>query len=112
VFSSVSASRVLVTKVALCIPPTRPRVRFVAWWWGLEGRRGPSQSSDLKTVTEIVEFDGPHLLPAIDGWEEVDEIFTRGVGLEDAALKRTDLDALPSCGTDRNGLYADVIMSF
>jgi hypothetical protein len=24
-----------------------------------------------KTVTEIVEFDGPHLLPAIDGWEEV-----------------------------------------
>jgi hypothetical protein len=22
-------------------------------------------------VTEIVEFDGPHLLPAIDGWEEV-----------------------------------------
>ena len=23
------------------------------------------------TVTEIVEFDGPHLLPAIDGWEEV-----------------------------------------
>jgi hypothetical protein len=25
----------------------------------------------FKTVTEIVEFDGPHLLPAIDGWEEV-----------------------------------------
>jgi hypothetical protein len=24
-----------------------------------------------KTVTEIVEFDGPHLLPAIDGWKEV-----------------------------------------
>ena len=24
-----------------------------------------------KTVTEIVEFNGPHLLPAIDGWEEV-----------------------------------------
>jgi pimeloyl-ACP methyl ester carboxylesterase len=24
-----------------------------------------------KAVTEIVEFDGPHLLPAIDGWEEV-----------------------------------------
>ena len=24
-----------------------------------------------KSVTEIVEFDGPHLLPAIDGWEEV-----------------------------------------
>jgi hypothetical protein len=24
-----------------------------------------------KTVTEIVEFDGPHLLPAIDGWAEV-----------------------------------------
>jgi pimeloyl-ACP methyl ester carboxylesterase len=23
------------------------------------------------TVTEIVEFDGPHLLPAIDGWQEV-----------------------------------------
>jgi pimeloyl-ACP methyl ester carboxylesterase len=24
-----------------------------------------------QTVTEIVEFDGPHLLPAIDGWKEV-----------------------------------------
>ena len=24
-----------------------------------------------KTVTEFVEFDGPHLLPAIDGWREV-----------------------------------------
>ena len=24
-----------------------------------------------KTVTEIVEFDGPHLLPAVDGWEEI-----------------------------------------
>jgi len=23
------------------------------------------------TVTEIVEFDGPHLLPAIDGWQDV-----------------------------------------
>jgi hypothetical protein len=23
-----------------------------------------------KAVTEIGEFDGPHLLPAIDGWEE------------------------------------------
>jgi pimeloyl-ACP methyl ester carboxylesterase len=27
-----------------------------------------------KTVTEIVEFDGPHLLPAIDGWEEVADL--------------------------------------
>ena len=24
-----------------------------------------------KSVTEVVEFDGPHLLPAIPGWEEV-----------------------------------------
>jgi pimeloyl-ACP methyl ester carboxylesterase len=24
-----------------------------------------------KTTTEIVEFDGPHLLPAIPGWQEV-----------------------------------------
>jgi hypothetical protein len=23
------------------------------------------------TVTEVVEFDGPHLLPSRDGWEEV-----------------------------------------
>jgi pimeloyl-ACP methyl ester carboxylesterase len=23
------------------------------------------------TVTEIVEYDGPHLLPAVDGWEEI-----------------------------------------
>jgi hypothetical protein len=23
------------------------------------------------TVTETAEFDGPHLLPAVDGWEEV-----------------------------------------
>jgi pimeloyl-ACP methyl ester carboxylesterase len=23
------------------------------------------------TVTEIVEFDGPHLLPAVDGWEQI-----------------------------------------
>jgi hypothetical protein len=22
-------------------------------------------------VTEIVEFGGPHLLPAVDGWEEI-----------------------------------------
>jgi hypothetical protein len=42
----------------------------------------------------------------------IDEIFTRGVRLEDAALKRTDLDALPNCATAHNGLYADVIMGF
>jgi hypothetical protein len=24
-----------------------------------------------KSVTDIVEFDGPHLLPAIPGWEAV-----------------------------------------
>ena len=34
------------------------------------------QQSNLKhyksdTVTEIIEFEGPHLLPAIDGWEKV-----------------------------------------
>jgi pimeloyl-ACP methyl ester carboxylesterase len=34
------------------------------------------QKSNLKhytsdTVTEIVEYEGPHLLPSIDGWEEI-----------------------------------------
>ena len=24
-----------------------------------------------KTVTEVVEFDGPHLLPSRDGWQEI-----------------------------------------
>ena len=39
--------------------------------------RGPSvQRSNAKhyksnTVTEVVEFEGPHLLPAREGWEEV-----------------------------------------
>jgi hypothetical protein len=27
-----------------------------------------------KTVTEVVEFDGPHLLPAIPGWEAVADL--------------------------------------
>ena len=40
----------------------------------------------------------------------IDEIFTRGVRLENAVLKRTDLDALPNYASDHNGLYADVIM--
>ena len=40
----------------------------------------------------------------------IDDILTRGVRLEDAALKRTDLDALPNYASDHNGLYADVIM--
>jgi pimeloyl-ACP methyl ester carboxylesterase len=36
----------------------------------------PVQKSNLKhyksdTVTEIVEYEGPHLLPSIDGWEEI-----------------------------------------
>ena len=31
-----------------------------------------------KTVTEIVEFDGPHLLPAIDGWGEVADLHSIG----------------------------------
>jgi hypothetical protein len=34
------------------------------------------QKSNLKhyksnTITEIVEFDGPHLMPAQEGWEEI-----------------------------------------
>ncbi len=34
------------------------------------------QKSNLKhyrsdTVTEILEFEGPHLLPAREGWEEI-----------------------------------------
>jgi endonuclease/exonuclease/phosphatase family metal-dependent hydrolase len=46
--------------------------------------------------------------PSTGRW--IDEIFTRGVRLENAVLKRTDLDALPNYASDHNGLYADVYM--
>jgi hypothetical protein len=42
-----------------------------------------------KTVTEIVEFDGPHLLPAIDGWEEVAD-FALNWALEHAGMTAAD----------------------
>jgi hypothetical protein len=71
------------------------------------GRLSTTWPSPPGSVDRVL---GDLLPPRAGRW--IDEIFTRGVGLEDAALKRTDLDALPSCGTDRNGLYADVIMSF
>ena len=47
-----------------------------------------------KTVTEIVEFDGPHLLPAIDGWEEVADFPL------DWALKHTGMAVADHAGTD------------
>ena len=39
----------------------------------LRPRSGHSNAKHYKSksVTEVVEFDGPHLLPAIPGWEEV-----------------------------------------
>ena len=41
--------------------------------WSCPPKVGHSNAKHYKsrTVTEIVEFDGPHLLPAIDRWEEV-----------------------------------------
>ena len=34
-------------------------------------QRSNAKHYKSKTVTEVVEFDGPHLLPSRDGWEEV-----------------------------------------
>jgi pimeloyl-ACP methyl ester carboxylesterase len=47
-----------------------------------------------KTVTEIVEFDGPHLLPAIDGWEEVADFAL------DWALKHAGMTVADHAGAD------------
>jgi endonuclease/exonuclease/phosphatase family metal-dependent hydrolase len=58
----------------------------------------------------LSSFHGYHTpTPRTGRW--IDEILTRGVSLEDAALKRTDLDALPNYASDHNGLYADVLMT-
>jgi hypothetical protein len=45
-------------------------------------------------VTEIVEFDGPHLLPAIDGWEEVADFAL------DWALKHAGMTVADHAGAD------------
>ena len=34
-------------------------------------QRSNAKHYTSKTVTEVVEFEGPHLLPSRDGWEEV-----------------------------------------
>jgi pimeloyl-ACP methyl ester carboxylesterase len=34
-------------------------------------QRSNAKHYKSKTVTEVVEFEGPHLLPSRDGWEEV-----------------------------------------
>ena len=34
-------------------------------------QRSNAEHYKSKTVTEVVEFEGPHLLPARDNWEEV-----------------------------------------
>jgi hypothetical protein len=39
-----------------------------------------------KTVTEVVEFDGPHLLPAIPGWEAIAD-YALNWALEHATAK-------------------------
>jgi hypothetical protein len=61
------------------------------------------------TGESINSFHGFHTPTPREGkW--IDEILTRGVRVEDAAVKRTDLDALPNYATDHNGIYADLIM--
>jgi hypothetical protein len=70
--------------------------------------RARAQGSGCESISTFHGFNTP--TPRTGRW--IDETFTRGVRLEDAALKRTDLDALPNCATDHNGLYADVIMGF
>ena len=47
-----------------------------------------------QTVTEIVEFDGPHLLPAIDGWSEVADFAL------DWALKHAGMTVADRAGAD------------
>jgi pimeloyl-ACP methyl ester carboxylesterase len=53
------------------------------------------QQSNMKryksdTVTEIVEFEGPHLLPAIDGWENVAD-HVLGWALEHARQRTSEI---------------------
>ena len=59
----------------LVFPDERPPLLFIS---GKQDHLFPptlgrSNAKHYKsnTITEIVEFDGPHLLPAIDGWEKV-----------------------------------------
>ena len=68
--------------------------------------RLPDDKISGETISTFHGFNTP--TPRTGRW--IDEIFTRGVKLEDAVLKRTDLDALPNYASDHNGLYADVIM--
>ena len=74
-------------------------------WKPLQVRLPLSKISG-ESISTFHGFNTP--TPRTGRW--IDEILTRGVRLEDAALKRTDLDALPNYATDHNGLYADVIM--
>jgi hypothetical protein len=68
--------------------------------------RLPNSKISGESISTFHGFKTP--TPRDGRW--IDEIFTRGVRLENAVLKRTDLDALPNYATDHNGLYADVIM--
>lgn len=58
----------------------------------------------------LSSFHGYHTpTPRTGRW--IDDDLTRGITLENAVLKRTDLDALVNYATDHNGIYADVFMS-
>jgi hypothetical protein len=55
---------------------TTPGHRCCSWRGGritvpAEGAHSNTKHYKSKTVTEIVEFDGPHFLPAIPGWRDV-----------------------------------------
>lgn len=57
----------------------------------------------------LSSFHGYHTpTPRTGRW--IDDQLTRGITLENAVLKRTDLDALFNYATDHNGIYSDLIM--
>jgi endonuclease/exonuclease/phosphatase family metal-dependent hydrolase len=89
--------------------PQNSGVRKVALSMGYKPlqKRLPMDKISGESISSFHGYRTP--TPRTGRW--IDDILTRGIRLEDAALKRTDLDALPNYATDHNGLYADVIMS-